>query len=709
LKLIGGPLEDRDYAALEARWITRELADSALLRRVDHAGGLEMLGYEKPPTFGAKYSGMVIPYLWPGDDSVRARRLRRDEPDLERDHHNELKPRKKYVGEAGRRNSLYLHPQTEQRFIDDASLPIVIVEGEFKTLALWRLAWHGLGDSADMPAWLPVGLQGVYSWRGKLGREEGEKAGEWRDVKGPVPDLGRFEWGGRKVVILFDTNVEQADGQVAMARRALTAEVEARGGIVSWVSWPKDLPANINGIDDYLAAYGAAEGLRLISRSKKVTRKRKVAATVTEAIAADDWTRLLIRSDSGGVKAILANVMTYLQHDDVLAGMVSYDEFAVRVMALQGTPWNATPREWGEVDDIRLAHYLQQQKQCHAAKATVADAVAAVARERSYHPVREYLAGLTWDEVPRLDTWMPAYLGARDEAYARAVGARWMISAVARVMQPGVQADHCLILQGEQGARKSSALRALAGEWFTDQVGGDLSQKDSAQAIAGVWIVEFGELEQVVGMRAEMATVKAFITRRVDRYRPPYERRPADFPRQCVFAGSVNQDEFLRDETGGRRFWPVKVSVSGPIDVDALERDRDQLWAEARARYGARELWYMDTPELVALAREQQEERFERDAWDGLVWDWVLGARSGWVASGRPVEVFRVTIGEILKESLKKPEAAWTQMDRRRVGHILRVHGLVPTQQRVVDDDDKPVLGPNGSQLRQYYYEWPRK
>src|SRR6185503_9933018 len=141
-------------------------------------------------------------------------------------------------------------------------------------------------------------------------------------------------------------------------------------------------------------------------------------------------------------------------------------------------------------------------------------------------------------------------------------------------MEPGCQADHCLILQGEQGLRKSTALRALAGDWFTDQVG-DLANKDSQQQIHGVWIVEFSELEQVLGVRAELAIVKAFITRRVDRFRPPYDRRPQDFPRQCVFAGSVNLQTPLRDETGARRFWTVSC---GNVDAWRLERDRDQLW-----------------------------------------------------------------------------------------------------------------------------------
>jgi predicted P-loop ATPase len=257
----------------------------------------------------------------------------------------------------------------------------------------------------------------------------------------------------------------------------------------------------------------------------------------------------LIRGDNNCIKPLLSNAITFLSHMPELADMLSWDEFALRTMALAGSPWNPKSREWGEVDDIRLAEWLQHNG-CHVGKTTASEAVAAVSHERSFHPVREYLGRLTWDGVTRIDTWLHDFLGVEDSKYSRAVGSRWLISAVARVMEPGCQVDHCLILQGPQGRRKSTALRVLAGEWFADQVG-DLAQKDSAQAIHGVWIVEFGELEQVLGVRAETAVVKAFITRRVDRFRPPYERRPMDFPRQCVFAGTVNRMFFRETGRGG--------------------------------------------------------------------------------------------------------------------------------------------------------------
>ena len=178
--------------------------------------------------------------------------------------------------------------------------------------------------------------------------------------------------------------------------------------------------------------------------------------------------------------------------------------------------------------------------------------------------MKAYLQGLLWDGVERLDRWLSTYLGAEDTDYSRAVGSRWLISAVARIFQPGAKADCCLILEGPQGIRKSTALRTIAGEYFTDELA-DLGSKDAAMQTRGVWIIELSELDNL--SHAEVARIKAFMSRTTDRFRPPYGMRLVESPRQCVFAGTVNHGTYLRDETGGRRFWPV---VCGRIDVEGL-------------------------------------------------------------------------------------------------------------------------------------------
>jgi len=226
-----------------------------------------------------------------------------------------------------------------------------------------------------------------------------------------------------------------------------------------------------------------------------------------------------------------------------------------------------------------------------------------------------------------------------DNAYARAVGARWLISAVARIYQPGAKADCCLILEGPQGIRKSTALRTLAGEYFTDELA-DLNSKDAALQTRGVWIIELSELDTLA--RSEIAVIKAFMSRTSDRFRPPYGKRLIESPRQCVFAGTVNHHDYLKDDSGGRRFWPVQC---GRIDVGQLERDRDQLWAEARAKYIGGALWWLETAELVEAAEQEQTERYEEDPWTEVIAEWAEVRET-------------VALSEILENCLAKPRGA---------------------------------------------------
>ena len=237
------------------------------------------------------------------------------------------------------------------------------------------------------------------------------------------------------------------------------------------------------------------------------------------------------------------------------------------------------------------------------------------------------------------ETQGSTYLGVEDTDYSRAVGSRWLISAVARIFQPGAKADCCLILEGLQGIRKSTALRTIAGEYFTDELA-DLGSKDAAMQTRGVWIIELSELDNL--SHAEVARIKAFMSRATDRFRPPYGMRLVESARQCVFAGTVNHGTYLRDETGGRRFWPV---VCGRIDVEGLGEVRDQLWAEAKARYQSGCPWWLDTPDLVQLASDQQEARYEGDPWEE---DWTLtGEQTEHGDFGGPAEMHRRAPGAV--------------------------------------------------------------
>jgi predicted P-loop ATPase len=289
-----------------------------------------------------------------------------------------------------------------------------------------------------------------------------------------------------------------------------------------------------------------------------------------------------------------------------------------------------------------------------------------VARCNSFHPVRDYLAGLNWDGDSRIDSWLFRYLSVAQSNYSAAIARKWLISAIARVMAPGCKADCCLILEGPQGIGKSTALAILGGLWFTDAIESlSGSDKDTLLQLRGKWIVEIPELSGL--SRGDVSTVKAFMSRSIDKFREPYGRISQDIPRECVFAGTVNGETYLKDETGNRRFWPVKC---GTIDLNGLVRDRDQLWAEAYQLYQDGELWHINDVRVIREAEAEQAARVETDAWHGVI-----------EAYCQDMEV--VTIDDVLNLGIRKSKDSWNQNDKLRVGRTLRQIGYSQSQRRI--------------------------
>jgi Virulence-associated protein E/Domain of unknown function (DUF3854) len=633
-KCVGSDLTASDYAALEARWIDRQLADSAAVRRVDSLAGGEIIGRK-----GNNYAGLIIPYFRPGESDVREYRLRRDQPDLECDSAGNLKPRQKYLSPPGRSNMIYFVPGSDARLLRESSIPIIITEGEFKTLALWRLANY---RSTTGPRFLPVGVSGVYNWRGTVGKTVGPD-GSRLDVKGAIQDLDWIAWEGRQVVIAYDADAASKE-PVRVVRSELAAHLRRRGAVVGFLEW--DI-ARGKGVDDHLAIVGPEVVLDEVAHVD---------------FAGSAWRKDLLRSkppmnnSEGRILPVLANAIAAFRHAPEWGGVLAFNEFGFGTVALKSTPWGVVPKgEWTDHEDRLAAEWLQKQGILISAE-VAGQAVQTAARDRPFHPVKKYLEGLQWDGIERVDRWLSTYLGSEDKDYSRAVGSRWLISAVARIFRPGVKADCCLILEGPQGIRKSTALRTLAGEYFTDELA-DLGSKDAAMQTRGVWIIELSELDSL--SHSEVARIKAFMSRTTDRFRPPYGMRLMESPRQCVFAGTVNHNTYLRDETGGRRFWPI---ACGRIDVDALVRDRDQLWAEAKAKFDNGDVWWLDTVDLVQMASDQQIERYEGDPWEEVIGPW-LEARSS------------ASISEVLEKCLQKAQALWTQSDKNRAARCLRTLG----------------------------------
>ena len=368
------------------------------------------------------------------------------------------------------------------------------------------------------------------------------------------------------------------------------------------------------------------------------------------------WLGLAIRDAKGAPLPILANVLSALRHDPQLANCLAFDEMSRLALLVDRLPgWNEphVSRPLTDVDVGLVQEHLQHAGLKRVAAETVHQAVNLRAAERSFHPVRDYLDGLEWDGVSRLSTWLPQFLGAEENTYTAAIGPMFFIAMVARIFEPGCKADYMMVLEGQQGTKKSAACSILGGDWFSDSLP-DLSVgKDVSQHLRGKWLIEVAEMHAIG--RAEAALLKSFITRTTERYRPSYGRLEVIEPRQCVFLGTTNQSAYLRDETGGRRFWPVKT---GRIDIDGLIRDRDQLFAEAVHRYQDGHAWWPDSGFEEEHIKPEQDERFEADAWADMIADAIA-------------DKSRVTITELARDTLHIETPRIGTADQRRIAAVL--------------------------------------
>jgi len=407
--------------------------------------------------------------------------------------------------------------------------------------------------------------------------------------------------------------------------------------------------------------------------------RRQVLAMVKPA-AAGGWRDLLARSESGMLIAHMQNVELILGNDERWAGVIGFSSFSSKIVKLRVPPYGGVTGDWADIDDMLVMKWLAQQYNLRVKASHVIEAVSVVAHDCSFHPVRNYLHGLEWDRVPRLSSWLTDIMGVAPTNYSSKVGKRWLISAVGRVMSPGCKADSVMILEGAQGAGKSTAMSILGGEWFMDTPF-TLGDKDAFQAIRGKWIIELGELDSF--NKAESTKAKQFFSASIDTYRESYGRRTMDVPRQCVFVGTTNQDEYLKDATGNRRYWPVACTK---VELEQLRQVRDQLWAEAMFCYLAGDIWWVVRDEAPLFA-EAQEERFVVDEWEGPILTWLEESQIGETATG----------SEILAGALKLDFGHWGKPEQMRVGAIMHRLGWRKVRQ--------PALAKSG--VRPWAYKKP--
>jgi predicted P-loop ATPase len=377
------------------------------------------------------------------------------------------------------------------------------------------------------------------------------------------------------------------------------------------------------------------------------------------------WLSAALTDERDRILPIHANLMLALRSAPEIAEAFKFDEMMCAPILFKELPvapggerasFGLLPRPVTDDDVSQLQEWLQHAGLPKIGRETTHQAVDQRAQERSFHPVRDTLNALAWDGTPRVERWVAYYLGAEPSPYVSAIGRMFLVAMVARVIEPGCKADYMLVLEGEQGIGKSRACAVLAGPWFSDSMP-DIGHKDASQHLRGKWLIEVAELAAT--KRAEAEALKAFISRTVERYRPSYGRKEVFEPRQCLFIGTTNQTSYLKDDSGARRFWPVKV---GRIDTDALSHDRDQLFAEAVHLYRGGSQWWPDQDFERAHIKPQQDDRFEADAWQQVVENYVA-------------TLSRVRVTDVAREAISLEMSRIGTAEQRRVASILTTLG----------------------------------
>ena len=441
-----------------------------------------------------------------------------------------------------------------------------------------------------------------------------------------------------------------------------------------------------------LPSQKAMEALALKDDQVRVEAVNEHTADVSADFAVldeEDWRAQLELTQEGGVRSTIGNIRLILEYDPDLRGALAWDEMNNLPAIRRDLPWREVKLKhegfWQNGDDAQLRLWLER-KYAITGRDKILDGVETTARAHSFHPVRDYIRSKPWDGVPRVETQLIRYLGAEDTPYVRAVTRKTLAAAVARVFRPGVKFDHVLTLQGGQGIGKSTWIALLAGAWYSDSFF-TVTGKDALDQTRRVWVVEMGELAGL--KKAEVESIKLFISRQEDQYRPAYGRQVEIFPRQCIFIATTNELEFLRDTTGNRRFWVVGLKGGGADMRGELTPEVvQQIWAEAYHYYAQGEELFLPR-ELEREARAMQRGYAESDDRTGIVQNYLarklpenwadmdLYARREWLSSDAEGTAARKRVCriEVWCEALGGPMGKLERYESRAIGAMLEECG----------------------------------
>lgn len=383
-----------------------------------------------------------------------------------------------------------------------------------------------------------------------------------------------------------------------------------------------------------------------------------------------------IRDKQGNVLSRLSNVLLFMElKGNPIEGLLRYNLFTRSIEFKSRAPWHYTEvLSWSDEDAIHFRAWLSDAQKVEVNPSVVHEAALLISMRYAYHPVKDYLESLKWDGVKRLGNWISTYCDAEENIYTRAIGEKVLLGAISRIYEPGEKFDYVLIIEGPQGVGKSTLVNILGKYWYGDIII-DPHNKDTVDALKGKWIIEISEMECT---KREVNALKSFITRRSDRVRPAYARNTMDYPRQCVFVGTINPEHgkgYLKDTTGNRRFWPVYVKN---VDFQRFRKDIDQIWAEALHVFKTgKYTLYLDSKELEQFAERVVSERFEADPFEDVIGNYLYETK---------LDI--ITSQEIVQDCLMMPISKFDKFLSGRIACAMHRLGYANTTRRI---DGRPT------------------